>query len=191
VFARAATDPTFASIAGATPIERFDDIHAALEWCEERLLASLHSGVERGSLREQPLLRGLDAEALAAIEDRVEVALHSAGDLVVHEGDPADAIYFVLAGTVRVQLSLPDGSARRVASFAPGMSFGESALLDKGVRTADVVVEDDAEIAVLTLAALQELMTSIPSVSTDLYRNHAQMLAARLASANVQLRALD
>jgi glutaminase len=186
-----AIGPMLTKTLATTHVEHFDDVSSALEWCEERLLASLHESVEHGSLREQPLLAGLDEVALGAIEARVEVTTHAAGERIVHEGDAADAIFFVLAGTVRVELPLPDGTARQVASFARGMSFGEAALLEEGKRTADVVVEHDAEIAVLTIADLRDLMADHPSITTDLYRNHAQMLAARLASANAQIRALD
>jgi CRP-like cAMP-binding protein len=71
------------------------------------------------------------------------------------------------------------------------MSFGESALLDEQVRTADVVVDEPAEIAVLALADLDALIERTPDLSAQMYRNVAQMLAARLKSANSQLRALD
>ncbi len=184
-------DPRLAAIAESAGIQRFDDVHAALEWCEERILSELYQERIRGSLREQPLLREFDEEAIAAIESAVDAGRYEVGARVVHEGDAADAIYFVLAGAVRVQLPLPDGTHRSVASFARGMSFGESALLEGGVRNADVVVEEDAEIAVLTMAALDSVTQRFPSVTGTLYRNHSQMLAARLASANNQLRALD
>ena len=185
------TDPRLVGVLDGTAVQCFDTTPAAIEWCEDRLLEAVQPTASGAALRDQPLLRGLDDDTLAAIHDVVLVRTFGTGEVVVREGEAADAIYFVLSGTVCVQLRLDDGSARQVAAFSSGMSFGESALLDERVRTADVVVEEPAEIAVLVLGDLDELLDSRPELAAQLYRNVAQMLAARLNRANNQLRALD
>ena len=60
------------------------------------------------------------------------------------------------------------------------MSFGESALLDERVRSADVRVEQATEVAVLHSPRSTNSSPSTPTLGTRLYRNLAQMLAARL-----------
>jgi glutaminase len=186
----APTDPRVAPLVESSGVRCFATTDEAIEWCEDALLDDAPV-VESPSLEDQPLLKGIGPVALAAIEDAVDRRRLGVGELVVHEGDAADAVYFVRSGAVGVHLPLDGGAARRVASFGAGVSFGEAALLDERVRSADVRVEQDAEVAVLSLDAVDRLVTEHPDLGARLYRNLAQMLAARLRSANGQLRALD
>jgi len=184
-------DTRIAGLLEATAVRCSPSTDAALEWCEDVLLAAQPVRPPVAGLADQPLLHGVDPDALGALEAVIEARRLDAGDLAVHEGDAADAVYFVRAGLVRVELPLPDGTSRRVAVFGPGVSFGEAALLDEGVRSADVRAEEPSEVGVLTLVALDDVAARHPELRGQLMRNLARMLADRLAGANAQLRALD
>ena len=91
-----------------------------MEWCENRLLAEqgitdLTGFVERLQGQLKHALPGLqDVQRLIDYLQRREVA---EGEYLMHEGDPADEMYFVEAGLVSVQLQAPDGQMVRLRSM--------------------------------------------------------------------------
>jgi len=174
---------------------RFVDVDTALDWCESQVLRAARPAlvpVVGRSLAGQPLLYGLPAEQLAVLEAAATVQTTAAGEIVIREGDPADALYFVLAGRVSVRLVLADGRRdRRLAAFGPGLSFGETALVAGGVRTADVVTDEPATLARVALDDLRHIGEECPSFMATIYENLARQLSTLLQRANAQVRALD
>ena len=177
-----------ASIATETPL--LANIDAALEWCESRLLEdATHdpaTHLVRIELGEHDLLRGLTDSEVAVIAGLAQTVKYPAGEALLSEGDSADAVFLLLAGTVTVWLAVgADGRRHRLATFGPGMAFGEMALLVEGPRSADVETDEPVVVARLALADLRalELMAAI-------YRNLARTLGGRLRRANAQVRAL-
>jgi glutaminase len=171
----------------------FVDTDAAIEWCENRILQEF--GVSDfgppQQLADQELLQGLTAEELAAVERAAELRAVPIGEVVFHEGDDADAIFFVLAGLVSVRLPLGgDLRDRRLATLGPGVSVGEMALLEHVDRSADVVAEEDALLARISVDALDRIGQEHPGVPGKLAANLARNLAGRLRRANEQVRML-
>ncbi len=73
-------------------------------------------------------------EAFAAVA-RVQT-FYNAGEVVVAEGDPSRDFYVVLEGEVVI---CRGGEGIELARMGPGATFGETALLDGGPRTATVM----------------------------------------------------
>lgn len=172
----------------------FADVDGALEWCEDQLLArTLGTTTDvTAPLSTQELLRDLSPVDLAALEAIATIATVPAGEVVVREGEAADALYFVLSGQVSVRLDLlPGGRERRLATFGPGMAFGEMALIDDGIRSADVVTDAVTTLARIAVADLHELGATHVDLMTTLFRNLSCQLANWLHRANAQVRALD
>jgi CRP-like cAMP-binding protein len=174
----------------------FVDNDAALEWCEDRLLGtagfSLRSAADT-RLEDFDLLEGLDKLELSAIESAVDIRTMEAGTVLFREGDVANSIFFLLAGRVSVLLPLDaraNDRKRRLATFGEGVAFGEMALLDEGERSADVVCDEESEVAVLSLAALRRLEEEHVTMRQRIRENLARVLARRLRAANAQIRAL-
>jgi glutaminase len=120
----------------------FPDTDAALESCENQLLAEEHLDHRcEKAILELPamdLLVGFDADEIALLHSIVQRARYEAGETIVREGDPADALFLLAGGLVNVCLRLGDGTRRkRLATIAPGVAFGELAIFDGGTRSAD------------------------------------------------------
>ena len=171
----------------------FVDTDAALEWCEDRILlqaGSLTSMVSQ-ELGAQELLRELTDEELAAVEEAAEVRKVEAGEVVFREGDHADAVFFVLSGLVSVRLPLTgEGRDRRLATLGTGVAVGEMAFLDRGLRSADVVAEEESVLARLSIEDLYRIGGDLPGVIAKFSANLARNLSGRLRRANEQVRML-
>jgi CRP-like cAMP-binding protein len=113
------------------------------------------------------------------------------GDTIVHEGDRGDTLFFLLSGTVDVQVQLDGGRTHRLSTVGPGVAFGELAMLDRSRRSADVVATDDSVLARISVDDLHDLGDRFPQMMATIYRNLATNLARRLRAANEQVRALD
>jgi glutaminase len=174
--------------------EVFADTDGALEWCEEAMLA--FSGLDDGDtdtllpLAEQELFAGMSPDELAAIDAVAEAVKVEAGEVVFAEGDESDAVYFLLAGRVRVRLRIGNGRERRLATLGPGVAFGEMAFLDESRRSADIVAETDTVVARLPIADFRRLAIEHPGITERFSVNMVRNLTGRLRRANEQVRRL-
>ena len=158
----------------ADGFERFADLDAATEWCEERLLSShgaAASGGERLTLAEHRLARGFDPAMVERLAAVLEPLAFAAGETIFSAGDPASEVYLLVAGEVRIEIDLGDGRSRRLATLMPGLSFGEVAIADVAARPVTVRGESDGECLVLTVAAFERLGETDPVLQTALMRN--------------------
>jgi len=94
----------------------------------------------------------------------------AAGDVLFEAGDPGDAFFVVVAGTVEAYLS--DDHGRRVVleRLGPGSSFGELALLDGGPRTAGVAAASEATLQRLRRTVFDDTLARSPEVASRLLR---------------------
>jgi CRP-like cAMP-binding protein len=106
------------------------------------------------------------------------------GDIIFREGSPANKMYVILSGSVRISRSLGLEGEEKLALLEHGQIFGEMGLIDAAPRSARATAESDGTI----LLVLSE--HSIRELEGDLiykfYRNFASLLARRLRAANDQ-----
>ena len=158
----------------ARRVIQFPDLDAALEWCENFLLAA--SGVPRAGADELPLaqhewLRGLGAEALERLASRMQRRELAPREFAVRRGDPADALFLVVQGELSVLVEGADGQLHRLSTLSAGMGFGEPSLADGGTRTASVRADSRAVCWVLGRAAYQALDGPDQSIRVQLLEN--------------------
>src|SRR5690349_11840101 len=80
----------------------------------------------------------LDASELGSLEAIAEDARYGERETILLEGDPADAVYNITQGTVRLYKLLPDGRRQIVGFLLPGDFMG-LALSDRHPFSADAV----------------------------------------------------
>lgn len=147
---------------------------------EERVKErDLHSLV-----REWSLFRDLEAGLVDAITAAMEWFALPGGTTLFEEGDPPDALYFVINGTLGAYQFTPDGHRRLVGRITSGESVGEMALISGKPRSATVVALRDTELAALPRAAFEMLMLSHPQGLLRI----AQLTVQRLDSSQRQTR---
>jgi MFS family permease len=118
-----------------------------------------------------PRLRALEAmgifsqasptvlERLAAAAEDVDLP---AGTVVVHEGDPADALYVLVTGEVAVTC-VEGGSTRALATLAAPGYFGEIGLLERIPRTATVTTLSDVTLHRIDGESFLDALTTTPA----------------------------
>ena len=156
----------------------------AIEAAELRLLADagIAAPLAAQPLADTLLLRGLDAGQRTRVQAMMPAQSLAAGSVLFRQGDAADRLYVLTAGSI----SIVGGSAvprQRFVSLSPGMMFGETAMLDGGGRTADAIADDDCTVHMLRQDDLDALRAADPALGEQLARNIAVHLAERLRAA--------
>ena len=90
-----------------------------------------------------------------------------------------------------VTVALASGTEKRLATFGPGLAFGEMAILDKSPRSAFVTAATPLECDVLRIEDFDRLGTSHPNIQIVLLRNLASVLSNRLRKANREFSIFD
>jgi SulP family sulfate permease len=158
------------------------DADRAVEHAETQLLlaAGLSLQAMTVPLAQCALFQGLDADACRRLASHLQPRALAAGERLFAQGDVGDALYVLTEGSVSV---LARERGQRFVSFSPGMSFGETAVLDGGGRTADAVADRPSTVHALPAAAMAALQRDDPALAAQVYRNLAQHLSERLRGA--------
>jgi len=95
------------------------------------------------TLSQLPFFARLSDEALREIAPYVHERTFSPGQVVIWEGEPCQAVYFVARGLVRTRRMSPEGREQVLAYLGPGESINLVSALDGGpnLATVDAVTE--------------------------------------------------
>lgn len=110
----------------------------------------------------------------AALENELETIALERGNVLVRQGEAADALFIVVSGRFEVTIAGRDG---RVAEVGPGSPVGEIAFLAGGTRTATVTAARDSLVLKLGREQFERLCAKSPAI----WRALTAALARRLA----------
>ena len=144
----------------------------------ERWKHRMQSRVAEHGLDGVEIFRDLEPAERARLAAELETLNLRRGDVLVRQGEMADALYVVVTGRFAVTL---DGRRDLVAEVGPGQPIGEIAFLAGGVRTATVTALRDSLVLRLGRAEFEALSAKSPSI----WRTLTVTLARRVAEANV------
>jgi SulP family sulfate permease len=175
----------------------FPDTDRALETAEDRLLAGLlPQGAARAALTLEETLvgSGLDDAERAVLAGMLIERRLTKGDFVFRAGDPGDSMYVLMHGQIGIWLPPRHGGdtlveGRRLVSYAPGVVFGEMALLAGMARSADAIAESDALALELPRAQYDRLVAEHPALLGKLLLNISLLLASRVRALSEELQA--
>lgn len=179
---------------GWEQICRYATRDEALEVCENELLRR-HGGAEAEGvtvpLGRQELCRGFSAGELQDLSERLTTLDLAADAEVIAAGSMADAMFFLTRGEVGIFLKPSAGEEQLISRLGPGMSFGEVALVDREPRSATVRALGPIQVLRLGFDAFDRLADEgLGHLQSKLISNLASVLAARLRSANAEIRSL-
>ncbi len=121
------------------------------------------------TFRRVHFLQSIDLFEDLELQEMLKVLRHiyflrcSADRLVVSRGDAVDGLYFVMSGSLSVELG-----GRKLGSLGPGEHFGEVGLFGEPVRSADVQCQEDCDILFLPRESLRTLVSEDPILGNKL-----------------------
>jgi CRP/FNR family cyclic AMP-dependent transcriptional regulator len=111
------------------------------------------------------LFRGLEQGLLERVARLSQPKRLNVGETLFWEDEPADALYGVAKGLIRIWVHGPDGRELTLNLMESGDFFGEIALLDGLPRTASASALADTEMLSVPRAAFQDLMRQEPKLA--------------------------
>lgn len=129
-------------------------------------------------LRGVPAFAAIEEAGLVALADRATDRVFAAGDVLMRQGDPGDALWVLENGAVEVRLR-HSGGTRVLARLAPGDVAGEMALVTGAPRNADVVAVEPG----LALVLARDDFERIAALHPDVVAVLTELVADRLGRA--------
>ena len=124
---------------------------------------SLDLGLELAAMIARvPIFVSLDSKAVAEVGKRLRARVVLPGEKIVTKGGPPDAMYFIAAGEVTVDIP------GHPIVLKEGNFFGEMALLTASRRNADVVANGYCHLLMLSRKDFNALLETRPAVRAEI-----------------------
>lgn len=170
---------------GLTPSDRLhfaDDVDRGLEFCERALLRASGVAPSAQESSEWPLdALDMPADGAAAVSRYFERRELAAGDVLMAQGDPAEALYVVGAGSLTAQLEQPGASPLRLETVGPGRVLGELGFFLHRPRSASVVADEASVIYALNRKSLDAMTGEEPDAALALLGAMTRLLSDRVS----------
>lgn len=139
-------------------------------------------------LRSSPVFQNLSDHDLERLISLAETRHYEAGAILFVEMTQGDEVFFVVDGTLTVQLALSNADANvEVLTLGPGEIVGEISLVEEGVRSATVASQTDVTVLAWNCATLRDECRRHPDMGYVLILGVAQVLARRIRRWNEYL----
>jgi diguanylate cyclase (GGDEF)-like protein len=131
-----------------------------------------------------PLFSGMSGLEVNAISAFLEPRRFSAGGTVFREGESGKELFIVRYGRIGSFVTQGDGTRREVYEFAPGVLFGEMAIIEDEPRSATCYAKEDAELLVLDGIDFYRLVWEHPVIGVKMLSSMARVMTAWLDEAS-------
>ncbi|HLX28010.1 MAG TPA: SulP family inorganic anion transporter [Casimicrobiaceae bacterium] len=172
--------------AADSPHRAFGDLDMGLAWCEDRLIAAQRldrdtevAGFE--SWLSHQLGPSTDVSDLMAYLARKRT---EGPEIIYREGEPADTVDLVAAGSLTVHVARGGGELLRVRRITTHAVLGEMGFVRRSVRAATVSSDGPATIFTLTRAAFEQMRRERPDLADAFDDFIMRTLADRMEAAN-------
>lgn len=149
-------------------------------------MTDIRSEDTRNVLTLIPLFKGLGETQLAWIAQRAHRRLVPNGTSIITAEQPGEAVYIILAGTVKIHIEQADGRDVVLAIIGAGDTLGEMSLLDSAGHSASAVTLEDSLLLWMDKAAFQQMLADFPPVTLNLVR----IMSSRMRLNNELIQAL-
>jgi CRP/FNR family transcriptional regulator, cyclic AMP receptor protein len=102
---------------------------------------------------------------LTRISQSRTVSDYSDAEVVFMQGQPADSLYFVLRGKVRLTVATPEGKEAIVATLGSGEFFGEGCLAGQSLRMATAASVGDCRLTKVEKSMMLRMLKDEPALA--------------------------
>jgi hypothetical protein len=145
------------------------------------------AGLKPGSLRRVKIFAELTDEQLERFVTFMEIEKVRQWTEIVKQGGPGDAMYLVLEGELRVRMMI-GGKESILVTLGAGEFFGEISLFDHGLRSADVVANNDSLLLKISAKKFEKVITQAPDLAAPFLFAMGKTLTARIRADNKRYR---
>jgi len=131
---------------------------------------------------------GQNVDAIEKLLGRCERRIYQKGAVICTEGDPGEALFFLVDGSIEVQKAFPGTVPRELAVLNAPAMFGHMSLVDGSKRSATCVAGDTTTLLVLEKSSYEALMEDVTEVGTNFRRLMLTSLTRQLLAGNMRLR---
>ena len=138
-------------------------------------------------LRNVPIFTDLSDSDLTKIATKMVSREYEKGQIILLEESMGETFFIITRGTVKVTRLSDDGREVILAILGESDFFGEMSLLDGEGRSANIVVNENAEVMTLSRRDFLECLESYPKIAIALLEE----LAVRLRKSDQQIESLS
>jgi len=169
--------------------QAFDDLHVAVAWCEDKLLADEAVKIDSDfvSWLQSQIDASLKAADLIAYFKRKDLD----GPMVLYrQGEAADTIDLIAAGHLAIDVATRGGENLRVRRIATHTVVGEMGFFRRSLRSATVSSEGPATLFTLTHANFEQMRQERPDLASAFLALVICILSNRIDMRNLEIMAL-
>lgn len=153
---------------------------------ESELRSSYHSN----DMNQTAIFRGLDAEKLELLKPLFERFSCPAGTVVFQQGTPADFLYLVISGTVKIFFKPHDGVPILISHVETDGLFGWSAVVGSNQYSSSAITTQDLEALRVRGSELRRFCREHPAAGQDILGRLANGVSARWTDAHKQVQSM-
>lgn len=116
---------------------------------------------------------------LATVNGGRKLSNHSNGDVIFSQGDPADSVFFVEKGRIKLEVTSAQGKQAVVAVLKADDFFGEGCLIGQPLRLSAAVAMTESRVMRVKKAVMVRVLRKEPSFS-EMFTAHVLTHSSRV-----------
>lgn len=121
-------------------------------------------------LKSIPYFSGLSPAQLDSVRQLVFEKTAERGEIILLEGEPAEALFFVVSGVVKVFKTSAEGKEQILNIVRPGESFNDVSIFDDGPNPASAQAMSPVVLYGIRNSGLKAILQNHPAVALNIIR---------------------
>ena len=135
-------------------------------------------------LKRIPFFEKLKKHQLDEVAQVIYEREYREGEYVFEVDQPGAALFIIQTGEISVEIHDANGEPTQLATLNKNAFFGELALLDEAPRSASARALVPTKVLALFRRDLDQLSTTNPDITTNIYKSLATIIGNRLKATN-------
>ena len=132
--------------------------------------------IEVEFLKSIPYFSGLSPAELDSIKQLIFEKTVERGEIILLEGEPAEALFFVASGVVKVFKTSAEGKEQILSIVRPGESFNDVPIFDDGLNPASAQAMGPVVLYRIRKSELKAILRDYPQVTVNVIRVLAEQV---------------
>lgn len=120
-------------------------------------------------VRKVPIFQGANDMVIEQIETIIHQRYYKKNNYIFYQGDPANALYVINKGIVKLYKVSDDGKEQTIRLLFPGDFFGQSSLVSRKSHYVSAQVLEETQLCVLNQNDFQTVMNEHPDLVLNMF----------------------